>query len=148
MITGTQVGNNMKTQRERIRNKQKIMSCISLTRRAHKPKQTGMPRKMHPETNIRSPQGTRRPKMGQNGISKGVADPLLGPIRPNFLRQSPTAPLHLFRMRIIPPRESNRGSTLGEAIRRWSAPHSTHHQVLNSPIKRRCSAPMLRRGPA
>ena len=60
--------------------------------------------------------------MGQNSLSNGVPDPfdwltpMLGPIRPNILQQSPTAPLHLFQMCIVAPCESNCGYTLGEAI--------------------------------
>ena len=84
MIVGTQVGNNMKTHRERRRNAQKIMSCISLTRRAHKPEQTGMPHKMHPAIPIRSPQGVCQPKMDPNGDKSGVAEPPLSSIRPIF----------------------------------------------------------------
>ena len=47
LIAGTQVGNNMKTRRERRRNAQKILSYVLLTRRDHKPDETGMPNKMH-----------------------------------------------------------------------------------------------------
>jgi len=55
---------------ERRRNVQKIMSCVSLARRAHKPDQTGMPRKMHLRNHIGRPQGLYRRKMGPNGLSK------------------------------------------------------------------------------
>ena len=54
LIAGMQVGNNMKTHREHRRNTQKIMSCISLTRRAHKPDETSAPSKMHPRDKIRA----------------------------------------------------------------------------------------------
>ena len=115
---------------------------MPLTRRAHKSEETGAPRKMHlrirlkahmypraqmtcqthistgmhPAIPTRSPQGIHRPKMSPKGHKKGSADPLLGPFRPSFLQQSPTAPLHPSRTCIVPPRKSNRGSTLGEAI--------------------------------
>ena len=52
-IAGTQVGNNIKTRRERRRNTQKILSFVSLTRRVHKPDKTGAPSKMHPVAKIR-----------------------------------------------------------------------------------------------
>ena len=57
------------------------------------------------------------PKQPQQGCGRtlGSADTLLGPIRPNFLWDTLIAPLRLFRMCIVPPRESNRGSTLGDA---------------------------------
>ena len=51
----------------------------------------------HPQANTGSPQGVHRPNMGPDGIRKGSAepfgspDPLLGPIRPIFLLQTPTA---------------------------------------------------------
>ena len=50
------------------------------------------------------------------GRPNGSPDPLMGLNGPSFLLQYPTAPLHLLRMYIVPPRESNHGSTLGEAI--------------------------------
>ena len=33
---------------------QKIVSCISLTKRAHKPNEMGMPSKMHPRDKVRA----------------------------------------------------------------------------------------------
>ena len=140
LIAGTQVENNMKTRRERRRNTQKILSCVSLTRRAHKPEQTGMPCKMHQRIYTRSLRGTHWPKMSPKGLGRGVAEPLvrltppLGLIRPTFLLESPTA----FPKTIL-------GCTTSEVyrrihpwegyIRRRRAPHYTHHQFVQRHLK-------------
>ena len=49
------------------------------------------------------------------GRPNGSPGPLLGLNGPSFLLRSPIAPLILLWMCIVPPRESNRGSTHGEA---------------------------------
>ena len=71
------------------------------------------PRNLHkdPTRNALTGDKLERPQKGCGGL----ADPPLGPIRPNFLLESPTASLRRFRMGIVPPREFNRGSTLGKA---------------------------------
>ena len=51
LIAGTQVRNKRKTRRRRHKNAQKIVSGITLTKRAHLAEQTGVPHKMHDMVN-------------------------------------------------------------------------------------------------
>ena len=44
---------------------------------------------LHPMIHIRILQGVHQPKMSPNGLRKGLADPLLSPIRPIFLKAVP-----------------------------------------------------------
>ena len=90
-------------------------TCVSLTRRAHKLDEMGTTSKMHPRIKTRAHLSVDQRKAGLGECQLGSADPLVGQIRPIFLLQSPTDPLHLSRACIVPPRESNHGSTFGEA---------------------------------
>ena len=88
---------------------------MPLTRMAHKSDETGTTSKMHPRINTRAHLLVIQKKTGLREPHLGSADPVLGLNGPSFLLQSPTAPLRLLRMCIVPPHEPNRGSTHGEA---------------------------------
>ena len=100
----------------------------------------------HPQANTGSPQGVHRPKMGPGSHRKGLAKPLGCPTPywaqsgPSFSCSSLAHPLR--RCRMVPPRKLMRRSTLRGLYKVEESP------PLNTPHKRRCTAPLQRRGPA
>ena len=52
-----------------------IQSCVSLTRRAHKPEETGGPRHMHPRDKIKTHLSASQTKEGLGECHLGAADP-------------------------------------------------------------------------
>ena len=52
-----------------------IQSCVSLTKRAHKLEETGVPSKMHPMDKTRAHMSASQRKMGLGGRHQGPVEP-------------------------------------------------------------------------
>ena len=60
---------------ERRRNAQMIQSCVTLTKRAHKPQETGVPSKVHPRDKVRAHLPASQRKEGLGECRLGLANP-------------------------------------------------------------------------
>ena len=110
-------------------------TCVSLRRRAPKTRRNGRAKQDAPKDQYQSPPiscpGEGRPRGAPFGLGRppGSPDPLVGQIRPIFLLQIPTAPLHLFpdvhstTSRVLPRIHPWRGYIR----RRRAPPLKTHH---------------------
>ena len=58
-----------------------IQSCVSLTKRAHKLEETGVPRKMHPRDKTRAHLSASQRKMGLGECHLGPAEPRRAPVQ-------------------------------------------------------------------
>jgi hypothetical protein len=75
LIAGTQVWNKRKTCRRRHKNAQKIISGVTLTKRAHLVEQTGMPCEMHDMVNTWAHLSACQRKEPLGEAHLGSADP-------------------------------------------------------------------------